>query len=77
MCAANKLACEAAEKVRAPLYILSAGNIGTEADEAEKALDLAFDCCRMWNAVILLDEADVFMEKRDTNGLARNELVSG
>jgi hypothetical protein len=30
-----------------------------------------------WNAIILLDEADVFMEERSSNELERNELVSG
>ncbi|EKV04687.1 AAA family ATPase, putative [Penicillium digitatum PHI26] len=29
-----------------------------------------------WGAVLLLDEADVFMKARDSNNLARNELVS-
>jgi SpoVK/Ycf46/Vps4 family AAA+-type ATPase len=29
-----------------------------------------------WNAVILLDEADVFMAKRSPADIARNELVS-
>ena len=29
-----------------------------------------------WNAILLLDEADVFLEKRELNSLKRNELVS-
>ena len=29
-----------------------------------------------WNAVILLDEADVFMAERSPADIARNELVS-
>ncbi|KAI5868705.1 hypothetical protein GGS23DRAFT_546838 [Durotheca rogersii] len=36
----------------------------------------ALECCRLWNAILLLDEADVFLESRDINSLARNELVS-
>ena len=30
-----------------------------------------------WNAIILLDEADVFLEERRPNELQRNSLVSG
>ncbi|KAK8097475.1 P-loop containing nucleoside triphosphate hydrolase protein [Apiospora sp. TS-2023a] len=40
------------------------------------ALDSAFRCCALWNAVMLLDEADVFLAKRTLEGLQRNELVS-
>ncbi len=29
-----------------------------------------------WNAIILIDEADIFMEKRSTNDLIRNAMVS-
>lgn len=29
-----------------------------------------------WNAVLLLDEADVFLEARSSNDLERNKLVS-
>lgn len=41
------------------------------------ALDAAFRCCALWNAVVLLDEADVSLAKRTLEGLQRNELVSG
>jgi len=32
--------------------------------------------CARWNAVLLLDECDIFLEKRELNSLKRNELVS-
>ena len=38
-----------------------------------KALRLA----EKWDAIILIDEADVFLEQRTTNDLVRNGLVSG
>lgn len=65
-----------AEKYRVPLYVLSAGDLGTLPDKVESGLDLALECCQLWDAVLLLDEADVFLEKRDSNSLSRNELVS-
>jgi hypothetical protein len=30
-----------------------------------------------WGAIILIDEADVFLEKRQVKDLKRNSLVSG
>jgi len=35
-----------------------------------------FEMATEWDAIILLDEADVFMAERDPHDIARNELVS-
>ncbi|KLU90774.1 hypothetical protein MAPG_10625 [Magnaporthiopsis poae ATCC 64411] len=65
-----------AEKGRLPLYTLSAGALGAKPGEVEAALSLALDLCQRWRAVLLLDEADVFLAARQEDALARNELVS-
>ncbi|RYP73793.1 hypothetical protein DL771_003371 [Monosporascus sp. 5C6A] len=65
-----------AEKTKAPLYNLSAGDLGTDPGKLEKALTDALKCCQLWGAVLLLDEADVFLEARGIDNLQRNELVS-
>ena len=65
-----------AEKSRVPLYILSASDLGITANTVESALDTALECCALWNALLLLDEADVFLESRTGGNLQRNELVS-
>ncbi|KAJ8124863.1 hypothetical protein O1611_g8777 [Lasiodiplodia mahajangana] len=65
-----------AEKSKVPLYLLSAGDLGIEASKVESGLNKALEICRLWNAVLLLDEADVFLGARDSNHLERNELVS-
>ncbi|KAI8953402.1 P-loop containing nucleoside triphosphate hydrolase protein [Xylaria longipes] len=65
-----------AEKSRVPLYIVSASDLGTKAEGVEKGLTAALECCQLWDAVLLIDEADVFLESRDSNNLERNELVS-
>ncbi|KAL7792063.1 P-loop containing nucleoside triphosphate hydrolase protein [Trichoderma ceciliae] len=65
-----------AEKGRVPLYSMSAGALGTKPNEVEAALDRALELCRLWNAMFLLDEADVFLSARKDDTLARNELVS-
>ncbi|KAI0098082.1 P-loop containing nucleoside triphosphate hydrolase protein [Nemania sp. FL0031] len=65
-----------AEKSRIPLYILSASDLGTSPSKVDAGLMKALECCQLWDAVLLLDEADVYLEARDSNSLARNELVS-
>jgi hypothetical protein len=65
-----------AEKSRVPLYIVSASDLGTAAAKVEKGLMNALECCQLWDAVLLIDEADVFLESRNSNNLERNELVS-
>ncbi|KAH7035535.1 uncharacterized protein B0I36DRAFT_382223 [Microdochium trichocladiopsis] len=65
-----------AERSRVPLYSMSAGDLGTKPAEVEAALTRALELCRMWNAMLLLDEADVFLGERTNESLARNELVS-
>ena len=56
--------------------MLSASDLGTNPANVDLALTGAFERCRLWDALLLLDEADVFLETRDSNSLDRNELVS-
>jgi hypothetical protein len=65
-----------ADRSRVPLYSMGAGDLGTKPSEVEEALNRALELCRMWNAMLLLDEADVFLGERTNESLARNELVS-
>ncbi|RAH64471.1 ATP-binding protein [Aspergillus aculeatinus CBS 121060] len=65
-----------AEVMQVPLYVLSAGDLGTTPERVENTLRDVLTMIPRWGAIILLDEADVFMEARDTLDLKRNELVS-
>jgi SpoVK/Ycf46/Vps4 family AAA+-type ATPase len=65
-----------AEVMKVPLYVMSAGDLGMNADSVESSLKDILRMVPKWGAVLLLDEADVFMEARDATDLARNELVS-
>ncbi len=65
-----------AEEMRTPLYMLSAGDLGTAPGEVESALTKILSMTTKWKAVLLLDEADVFLEARSTHDLERNKLVS-
>lgn len=55
---------------------MSAGELGTDPFDLEKALTNALSCCTLWHAILLLDEADIFLATRTVENLERNELVS-
>ncbi|KAK8085196.1 P-loop containing nucleoside triphosphate hydrolase protein [Apiospora hydei] len=65
-----------AEHTKKPLMRLQAGTLGASPAEVEDALSDAFSLAVKWDAVALLDEADVFLEQRDSENLERNRLVS-
>ncbi|KAH6679363.1 putative ATP-dependent zinc metalloprotease FtsH [Halenospora varia] len=65
-----------AESMRVPLYMMSAGDLGTEPTEVEESLSQILAMTTKWKAVLLLDEADVFLEARSKHDLERNKLVS-
>jgi hypothetical protein len=65
-----------AETMKVPLYSMSAGDLGTHPSEVEASLSNILEMNTKWNAVLLLDEADVFLEARSVHDLERNKLVS-
>jgi AAA+ superfamily predicted ATPase len=65
-----------AEVTKRPLYMLSAGELGTQVADVEKKLDMVLEVTRQWGCVLLIDEADVFLQERDGLDLERNAMVS-
>ncbi|KAH8773096.1 P-loop containing nucleoside triphosphate hydrolase protein [Hyaloscypha sp. PMI_1271] len=65
-----------AELARKPLYRVTCGDIGTDATAVDKHLQIVLHLGRIWGCVVLLDEADVFLEERSLADMARNALVS-
>ncbi|KAF1958426.1 P-loop containing nucleoside triphosphate hydrolase protein [Byssothecium circinans] len=65
-----------AESMKAPLYSIGAADLGSKPSSLENNLHDILEMCSKWNAVLLLDEADVFMEARSTSDLDRNKLVA-
>ncbi|KLU92647.1 hypothetical protein MAPG_11592, partial [Magnaporthiopsis poae ATCC 64411] len=59
-----------------PLHTLSSGDLGSEPWEVEHGLSRILELVARWNAILLLDECDVFLEARDSNDLHRNKVVS-
>ena len=71
------LTCEAvAELLHKPLYSVTVGELGTNVDTLERKLNNILEIANSWDAVILIDEADIFMEARNKNDVERNGMVS-
>ena len=58
------------------MYIVSAGDLGTNPPDLDKALTTIFDLASLWNAVVLIDEADVFLEERSHADVQQNAMVA-
>jgi hypothetical protein len=65
-----------ADITQRPLYTISCGELGISPMMVEDNLQAALNLATAWNAIVLIDEADVFLEQRSTNDLERNSLVS-
>lgn len=66
-----------AELLRRPLYSVSMGALGTTADELEHRLGEILQLSARWDSLVLLDEADSFLEARSSSSsLERNAMVS-
>ncbi|KAL7911733.1 P-loop containing nucleoside triphosphate hydrolase protein [Trichoderma velutinum] len=65
-----------AEIAHKPLYRVTCGDIGTSAQDVENYLEIVLHLGKTWGCVVLLDEADVFLQQRSLYNLERNALVS-
>jgi hypothetical protein len=54
---------------------VSAGKLGTNAEELEERLCVIFERASKWKVLLLLDEVDVFLEKLAERDINRNTLV--
>lgn len=64
-----------AERLKRPLYSISVGELGVSPEELEEKLREVLDIATTWNAVVLMDEADIFLEARDERDIVRNAMV--
>ncbi|ETS84852.1 hypothetical protein PFICI_02877 [Pestalotiopsis fici W106-1] len=65
-----------AEMAEKPLFRITCGDIGTEPEKVENYLDSVLHLGKIWDCIVLIDEAEVFLEQRNLNNLERNALVS-
>lgn len=64
-----------AEKLHCPLWSLSVSELGTEPESLETTLVMVFGIAASWGAIVLLDEADVYLERRESASLKRNAMT--
>jgi SpoVK/Ycf46/Vps4 family AAA+-type ATPase len=67
--------CLAQDLVK-PLLALTVADIGTDQSTIEEKLSGWLDLAQRWNAIVLIDEADAYLERRSHNELSRNALVT-
>lgn len=60
-----------------PLLPITCGDLGLDPATVEKSLKQMFRVGQLWDCILLLDEADVFLSQRISSDLNRNALVSG
>ncbi|KAK5071431.1 hypothetical protein LTR70_010555 [Exophiala xenobiotica] len=61
---------------RRALYSVSAGELSSDAGELDPQLTNIFRVASAWDAILLIDEADVFLQRRAELTLERNRLVA-
>ncbi|KLO97611.1 TOB3 (member of AAA-ATPase family) [Fusarium fujikuroi] len=61
---------------RKPLFQITCGDLGSTADVVESRLEKNFALASRWGCILLIDEADVFLEARQTENFDRNSLVA-
>lgn len=66
-----------ADYLKQPLYSISGGELSTDVTKLETKLNEIFDLTKRWDAVSLLDEADVLLCKRNSAEMDRNAIVAG
>jgi len=62
------------ELIRLPLYPIQCAQLGTTPDELESKLSNVLDNAEKWKAIVLLDEADVYIHERG-NDVDQNAIV--
>lgn len=64
------------EIIQRPLYRINVSELGTSPDSLEKRLKSILALADRWNAILLLDEADIYVSKRETFDIQRNAIVA-
>ncbi|KAH7320048.1 P-loop containing nucleoside triphosphate hydrolase protein [Stachybotrys elegans] len=65
-----------AELTGRPLISLTSGDLGTDIYNVESELNYFLQLGQRYGALVLLDEADVYLERRRAKDISRNGLVS-
>ena len=64
-----------AELLHKPLYSVSMGELGTTPDQLEAKLQDILELAQPWGALVLIDEAEMLLERRTKTDILRNAMV--
>jgi AAA+ superfamily predicted ATPase len=62
------------ETIKRPLYVVQCAQLGTDADDIEKHLSAILRRAQRWQAILLIDEADVYIRARGDD-IQQNAIV--
>jgi AAA+ superfamily predicted ATPase len=62
------------EQIERPLYSIQCSQLGTDEEQLEKKLLLTLNRASRWGAILLIDEADVYVRERG-NDIQQNAIV--
>ncbi|GAP84209.1 putative TOB3 [Rosellinia necatrix] len=65
-----------AEATNRPLIAITSGDLGVDTYRVEESLKYFLELGQRYGALLLLDEADVYLERRRSKDITRNGLVS-
>ncbi|KAI1738087.1 P-loop containing nucleoside triphosphate hydrolase protein [Xylaria scruposa] len=65
-----------AEIAHQPLYMVTSGELGEDSPTVQHHLMRVMELAETWKAVVLLDEADVFLAERNNADISRNAIIS-
>ena len=63
-----------AEEIERPLYVVQCSQLGTDEERVEKQLQKVLTRASRWNAILLIDEADVYVHERGAD-IQQNAIV--
>jgi hypothetical protein len=66
-----------AEKLHRPLWAISASELSFKIEKMEENFTKILDIASSWRAVLLLDEADIYLEKRTSVGDPKRNAMTG
>jgi len=64
-----------ADLLERPLYSVTVGELGVTTKDLEGKLRQILELAWEWDAVLLIDEADIFLERRSNHDIKRNAMV--
>ncbi|KAH7035766.1 P-loop containing nucleoside triphosphate hydrolase protein [Microdochium trichocladiopsis] len=64
------------EVLKCPLYTISTNEMGSSAAYLAAFLRQVFENCRSWGAILLISDADVYLENRTMRNTHRNSIVN-